>query len=82
MEIYEIRDKDFEFYKKGEPTGHFVRGVAIGGDTHNIQLELLCNGHKLWFPKSMLIKVCDDNMDMGRGIDYLHLMKYNRRWIK
>ena len=68
--VYEIRMPEFEFYQRGEPSGHYARGIAINSDMSSIQLELLCNGHKVWIPTSKLKFISDNNHTMGRGYCY------------
>ena len=51
-EIFDIIDSEYEFKKKGIPTGHYARGVKV--DTRDKQyarehlLYLLCNGQQVW----------------------------------
>jgi len=65
--IYEIKDRGFEFYKDGNHTGHYARGLAIDERHNEIKLELLCNGSRVWLPKYILELVCTNHADFGRS---------------
>ena len=51
-QIYEVIDRDYEFMKDGEPTGHYARGVKLGsrGTGYDVEykLKLLCNLDEVW----------------------------------
>jgi hypothetical protein len=57
-EIVEIRDKNYEFYFQGKPSGNYARGLIMkynNNGTYNVRL--LCNNEVHKIDDEILIKV-------------------------
>lgn len=58
--IVEVRTREFEFYYKGRPTGHFMRGKVkdgVIGSLTSVYIESLANGRTYYVKVEDLIVI-------------------------